>query len=98
PSDANLVQAIANFIYKINRGVMTLTVRNTELQLSETEQAPVLLFAANFHRDLSKIPEAERVQELSETIENWQDDVGTYQDLVNNKFLAQDNRLASSAY
>ncbi|NJN89082.1 MAG: hypothetical protein HC878_00975 [Leptolyngbyaceae cyanobacterium SL_5_14] len=77
---------------------MTLTVRNTELQLSETEQAPVLLFAANFHRDLSKIPEAERVQELSETIENWQDDVGTYQDLVNNKFLAQDNRLASSAY
>ncbi|NJO73009.1 MAG: hypothetical protein HC833_04095 [Leptolyngbyaceae cyanobacterium RM1_406_9] len=98
PSDQNLVQAIANFIYKINRGVMTLTVRNTELQLSETEQTPVLLFAANFHRDLSKIPEAERVQELSETIENWRDDVETYQDIVNNKFLAQDNRLASSAY
>ncbi|NJO50647.1 MAG: hypothetical protein HC840_15730 [Leptolyngbyaceae cyanobacterium RM2_2_4] len=98
PSDANLVQAIANFIYKINRGVMTLTVRNTELQLSETEQAPVLLFAANFHRDVSKVPKAERVQELSEIIENWQDDVETYRNIVNNKFLTQSSRLAISAY
>jgi hypothetical protein len=98
PSDRDLVQAIANFIYKIDRGVMTLTVRNTELQLSETEQTPVLLFAANFHRDVSKIPEAERVQELSETIENWQDDVETYQDIVNNKFLAHNDRLAISTY
>jgi hypothetical protein len=97
-SDQNLVQAIANFTYKIDRGVMTLTVQNTELRLAEMERTPVLLFAANFHRDLSKIPEAERVQELSETIENWQDDVETYQDLVNNKFLAHNNRLAIPTY
>jgi hypothetical protein len=98
PSDHNLVQAIASFIYKLDRGVLTLTVRNTDLQLSETEQVPVLLFAANFHRDLSKLPDSERVHELSEIIENWQDDVETYQDIVNNKFLAQNSRLATSTY
>jgi hypothetical protein len=98
PSDQNFVQAISNFIYKLDKGVLTLTVRNTDLQLPETEQVPVLLFAANFHRDLSKLPDAERVHELSEIIENWQDDVETYQDIVNNKFLAQSSRLAISTY
>ncbi|MBD2059420.1 hypothetical protein H6F88_26060 [Oculatella sp. FACHB-28] len=97
-SDQNLVQMISNFIYKLDEGVFTLTVRNTELELSKTEHIPVLLFAANFHRDLSKILEAERVQTLSQIIENWEDDVDTYQDIVNNQFLAQSNRLTVSAY
>lgn len=98
PSDQNLVQAISNFIYKLDRGAFTLTIRNTELERSEAESIPVLLFAANFHRDLSEIPEAERVQTLSEIIENWEDDVDIYQDIVNNKFLAQNSRLAVSTY
>lgn len=96
PSDQNLVQAIANFIYKLGRGILTLTVRNTELKLSETENIPVLLFAANFHRDLAKVPKEERLQVLFQAIENWRNDIETYQDIVNNKFLSQNSRLAVS--
>lgn len=88
-SDQNLVQAIANFIYKLDRGVLTLTVRNTELKLSETENIPVILFAANFHRDLAEIPVEERLSVLSQTIKNWQLDVETYQEIVNKRFLEQ---------
>jgi hypothetical protein len=88
-----LLQAIANFIYKLDRGVLTLTVRNTELELSEIERIPVLLFAANFHRDLAKVPKAEHIQALSEIIKNWRDDVETYQDLVSSMNLLPERNL-----
>lgn len=91
-------RVIVNFIYKSDRGVLSLTVCNTELELSESKHVPALLFAANFHRDLSKIHEAERVQTLSEIIENREDDVDTHQDIVDDKFLAESNRLTVSAY
>jgi hypothetical protein len=88
-SDQSLVQAVSNFIYKLDRGVLTLTVRNTGLQISETENIPVILFAANFHRDIAEIPEEERLQALPQIINNWPIDIATYQDIVNNKFLGQ---------
>jgi hypothetical protein len=88
-SDQNLVQAITNLIYKLDRGVLTLTIRNTGLQVSETETTPVILFAANFHRDLAKILVEERLSVLSQTIKNWQLDVETYQEIVNKRFLEQ---------
>jgi hypothetical protein len=98
PFDQNLVQAIANFVYKLDKGVLTLTVRNAELKRSETEHIAVLLFAANFHRDLSKMPDIERIQALFEILEVWRDDVKTYQDIVSNKFLAQNDRSKVSVY
>jgi hypothetical protein len=88
-SDQNLIQTITNFIYKLDRGVLTLTVRNTELQASETERIPVILFAANFHREVSELPEEERRQVSFQIINNWQTDVETYKDIVNSKFLGQ---------
>lgn len=87
-SDEDIVQAIVNFIYKIDRGQITLTVRNTELKRSVEESIPVILFAANFNRDVAGFPAQERFGILSQIIRNWQTDINTYQEIINNRFLS----------
>lgn len=85
--DEDIVQTIVNFIYKIDRGQLTLTVRNTELKRSAEESIPVILFAANFNRNVTELPNEERFNILSQTIRNWQTDIDTYQEIINNRFL-----------
>lgn len=85
----NIVQAIVNFIYKIDRGQLTLTVRNTELKRSAEESIPVILFAANFNRDVAGVPDKDRFDILSQIIRNWQTDIDTYHEIVNNRFLSK---------
>jgi hypothetical protein len=86
-SDQRIVQASTNFIYKLDECVLTLTVKNTGLKISETENIPVILFAANFHRDIAEIPREEHAQTLFQSIDNWQADIKIYKDIVRNKFL-----------
>jgi len=89
-SNEDIVQAIVNFIYNIDRGQLTLTIRNTELKPSAEESIPVILFAANFHRDIAEISEKERLHFLSQVIRDWQTDIETYREIVTNKFLKQE--------
>lgn len=87
-SDEDIVQAIVNFIYKIDRGQLTLTVRNTELKRSATISIPVILFAANFNRDVAEVSEQERFDIVSQILTNWQTDIDTYLEIINNRFLS----------
>ena len=87
-SNEDIVQTIVNFIYKIDRGQLTLTVRNTELKPSAEESIPVILFAANFNRDVAGVPDQERFDILSQIITSWQTDIDTYQKIINNRFLS----------
>lgn len=89
-SDRDIVQAVANFTYRLDRGLLTLTIRNTALELSKEESLAVIMFSANFHRDIARIPEEERLHILSQVIENWQTDVETYQEIVNKRFLEKE--------
>lgn len=86
-SDQDIVQAVTNFTYKLDRGLLTLTIRNTVLELPEEASLPVIMFSANFHRDIAGLPHTERLHVLSQIIENWQTDVEHYQEIVNERFL-----------
>jgi hypothetical protein len=88
--DRDIVQAVVNFIYKLDRGRLTLTVRNTALNLSEEESIAVILFSANFNRNLAEVIEEERLHVLFQILENWQTDIETYKAFVNNRFLKQE--------
>lgn len=85
-SDQKMVQGVLNFIYKLNQGTLTLTVKNTALTRSEDDSVPVLLFAANFHRNLSGTNE-ERVQAASQVTKHWRNDVETYRKIADKQFL-----------
>lgn len=88
--DQDIVQAALNFSYKLDRGLFTLTVRNTGLKVSEEESIAVILFAANFHRDIVGIPKEGRLHLLSQILDNWQADIEVYQEIANNRFLKQE--------
>lgn len=86
-SDQYLIQAILNCFYKFERGVLTLTTRNTEIVVSEQESLSVIKFSANFHHDVSRFPKEERLHILRQLIMDWNTDVEIYREIVNSKFL-----------
>lgn len=90
-SDRHLIQAVFNCIYKLDRGVLTLTVRNTEIALSEHKSLSVIKFSANFHHDVSRFSKEERLQALSQSIGDWKTDVRIYREVVHCKFLEAQN-------
>lgn len=89
-SDQYLIQAVLNCIYKLDRGVLTLTTRNTEIVVSEQESLSVIKFSANFHHDVSRFPEEERVNILRQLVMDWETDVDIYREIVTSKFLKKE--------
>lgn len=57
-----------------------------KLQLPD-KLLPVALFSANFHRDLIGDNKKKRLDQLVKSIDNWENDLKTFKELVNEKFL-----------
>jgi hypothetical protein len=85
--DQDIVQASLNLAYKIDRGLLTLSIRNTALESPDDESIPVVLFSANFHRDITLVPKEEQSYYTSEIIKSWRTDVEIYKEIIFNKFL-----------
>jgi hypothetical protein len=82
------VRAAVNFSYTLEDGQFMLSVNDAVLQFSEQEPTPVVLFSGNFSYDLMKESGTDRLKQLSEIINNWQNNLDTYRDLINTKFLS----------
>lgn len=86
-SDQGLVQASANFIYKLDTGLLFLSVTNSGLELLEGETIPLILFSANFQHDMAEVPTEAQHHTLAEIVSDWQSHVEIYRTIVNEKFL-----------
>lgn len=89
------LRAALRLTYTLKQGQLNLDITEAKLQLSEQEELPTVLFAANFDHQLQG-DLTERVQELNQTIDYWRNHLETYQDIVNTKFL-QPSPAASPA-
>jgi hypothetical protein len=87
--DQYLTQAILNCLYKFERGILTLTARNTEIAVSQQESLSVIKFSANFNHDVSRIPKEERAHILRQFVTDWETDIDIYREIVSNKFLKE---------
>ncbi len=76
------------FIYPINGGSINVTIENASLSLADNKQAPVVVFAANFHRDIHGKTSDEKVNGVKHIIGAWKTDVSTFSSLVEKTFLA----------
>jgi len=86
-SDQAIVQSIANFVYALDDGFFTLTVRNTKVEFPEGDSAAILSFNGNFHRDVPRVSNEEQRHGLLQIIQNWRNDVESYQEVVDQRFL-----------
>lgn len=81
------VQANINFVYRLDRCPMTLSINEARLQRPEKPTIPALLFAGSFNYQVTKTSEVERLSEMKEKIQNWQTDMNSFREIVNQRFL-----------
>ncbi len=77
------VKTSFKFVYSLAQSLCNLTIDEAVLQIPNKPPTSVLLFAANFHHELIKDKKEERLSELYEIVENWQNDLKTFKEIAN---------------
>jgi hypothetical protein len=76
------------FVYPLSDATLSVGVQRGNMEDSFNNiVAPVLLFSANFHRDVVNSIDEERVLEVKKIIQSWQADFNTFHSLVEDTFL-----------
>ena len=89
------VRATVNYTYTLPRCLFNLNVSEAALRQQDETTTPIVLFSGNFSYDLASLTVDERLKALYKALENWQVDLETYSDTINNKFLVQPSSVPS---
>jgi hypothetical protein len=82
------VRATINLSYTLERNALNLTVSEAGLRQDEETITPVVLFVGNFAYRVTGSTQQERVENLCQSLDHWQADLETYQEIVNQNFLS----------
>lgn len=82
------VKTAIKFEYALEKAICNLTIEEKHLQGPETKAMPVLVFASNFHHELSGETRQECLQGLHRILTDWETDLRLYKHLVNDVFLS----------
>jgi hypothetical protein len=81
------IQAALNLVYTLEGRQLNLEVATAQIQVSETEVEPIILFSGNFGYNLV-IPEVGTNLDIANLIlANWQIDLSAYHELIAERFL-----------
>lgn len=76
------------FTYQLSDVTLTVSVQRGNMEDSSNNiVTPLLLFSANFHRDLVNIVDEERILEVKRIIQSWETDFKLFHSLVEDTFL-----------
>ncbi|WP_013334496.1 hypothetical protein [Gloeothece verrucosa] len=81
------VKASINYFYTLGRRQLNLSVNEATLQFPEQAPLPVVLFSGNFSYELPESEPKTRIEDISQIISNWREDLDAYTDLINQGFL-----------
>ena len=83
------VQAALNLFYQLERGQLSLSIQEARLQQLDKASVPAVLFTGSFNYDLTSHAPLERLSNLVQLLANCLADLATFEDIVNKKFLRQ---------
>jgi hypothetical protein len=83
----NPPQAALNLFYQLDDCQLTLNINPARLQQPNETVISAVLFAGNFTYNLSNIMGEERIKQLSQKINNWDQDLDIFRELIYEKFL-----------
>ncbi|MEM8780775.1 MAG: hypothetical protein AAGF26_18300 [Cyanobacteria bacterium P01_G01_bin.49] len=83
------VQAGLNLLYQLDHCQFSLSINEAKIAMPDQSVVPALLFAGNFNYDTGKDNPQERLAQLRKGVNNWQSDLKAFQEIVNQRFLAQ---------
>lgn len=82
-------QVNLTFQYSVNDARMTLKTESAEAgdQGPYPKGTPLVVFGANFHREISESEPAQRLEQVHKGIDRWHDDLTEFESMVNDSFL-----------
>lgn len=82
------MQASINFLFQLETAPLSFSV--TQAQIKQNEKSiPALLFSGSFHYKVDNYQETEIIGHMVQRINNWQTNLETFNEIVNQKFLGQ---------
>lgn len=90
------VQAGINLLYNLQRCQLTVSINEARLQSPDKASISALLFAGTFNYNLAKVSSQERLNHLERLLESWKMDWKTFRDIVDQKFLHQQQQEEES--
>lgn len=69
-------------VYHCEGRQVTLDVHDAKRRVSDGSESPGLVFAANFHRDISETSRERRIAMLMSVLSTWKDDLSDFKNLV----------------
>lgn len=84
------MQPVLQLTYRLQDAQLSLEISEAGLRVKEEPATvtPVVIFTGNFLRNL---PETEKINSLIQILNDWQQDLATYQELINHQFLGEEN-------
>jgi len=82
------VKAAIQLAYTLEDYILNLTINEGLLKISEEKSLPAVLFSGNFNYNIVGNNPQERLEYLHRIIQNWKQNLETYQQLINDKFLS----------
>lgn len=83
----NSPQAALNLFYQLDQCQLGLNINPARLQQPDETVISAVLFAGNFTYNLANIVGAEIIKQLSQKINNWDQDLEIFRELIYEKFL-----------
>jgi hypothetical protein len=82
--------AVIQLFYPLIDTTLAVTIQEGGMESSSNDNkiTPILLFSANFHRDITNTNEGQGL-EVKKIIQSWEKDLSTFNSLVENNFLGR---------
>ena len=87
------MQATINLVYQLEQCQLNVSINEVRLQQPEKPATRALLFSGNFNYQVTQYSGEERLKQLQERIDNWSADLQTFRDLINTRFLGQEETV-----
>ncbi|MFB2981751.1 hypothetical protein [Microseira sp. BLCC-F43] len=85
------MQESVELAYTLPGRQLRLSIAEAGLRLSNNKEMPAVMFAGNFHYDLTGEEAERRVRALQQLLTNWQADLAVYREIVHQNFLAKNS-------
>jgi hypothetical protein len=91
-----IIQANLNLAYQMPKCQFNLSINQVNLQQPDKPTLPGLLFAGSFNYPVIDVTGDQLIAEMKRAIANWSDDLKTFQEVINQKFLGEPEALFPS--
>ncbi|MFN5515228.1 MAG: hypothetical protein ACK5CA_10880 [Cyanobacteriota bacterium] len=89
------VQAGINFLYQFEGCQLNLNVNQAMLQIPDQKPVAAILFTGNFNYATDHPTPAERIKIIDQYLSAWQSDVQTFQQMIEERFMGNNQQPVS---